>query len=147
MRVLARAFDEGVPHRDLWLSPDHAVYVDDVLIPIKRLINGTSIAQVPMDQVTYYHIELPQHDVLLAEGMPAESYLDTGDRSRFANGGGPIMLHPDFLTRSLDVARFWEAYGCAPLIVTGPSLTAVRQRVNARASMAPSQEAADRAVA
>jgi hypothetical protein len=129
VRVAAGAFGDNLPHRDLWLSPDHAVYVDDVLIPIKHLINGTSIAQVPTDQVTYYHIELPQHDVLLAEGMPAESYLDTGDRSRFANGGQPIKLHPDFSSRT------WEAMGCAPLIVTGPQLLATRQRVNARAAV------------
>ena len=114
VRVAAGAFDDNLPHRDLWLSPDHAVYVDDVLIPIKHLINGTSIAQIPTEQITYYHIELPQHDVLLAEGLPAESYLDTGDRSNFANGGQPIALHPDFS------ARMWEAMGCAPLIVTGP---------------------------
>ena len=71
-------FGDGLPRRDLWLSPDHAVFVDDVLIPIKRLINSTSIEQVPMDQITYYHVELEHHDVLLAEGLPAESYLDTG---------------------------------------------------------------------
>ena len=129
VRVATGAFGDNLPHRDLWLSPDHAVYVDDVLIPIKRLINGMSIAQVPTDQVTYYHVELPQHDLLLAEGMPAESYLDTGDRSRFANGGQAILLHPDFS------ARIWEAMGCAPLIVTGPRLVATRQRVNARAAV------------
>jgi hypothetical protein len=131
LRVAAGAFGETLPHSDLWLSPDHAVYVDDVLIPIKHLINGTSIAQVPTDQVTYYHIELPHHDVLLAEGLPAESYLDTGDRSRLANGGQPIMLHPDFS------ARTWEAMGCAPLIVTGPHLAAARRRLNARAAAMP----------
>jgi hypothetical protein len=125
VRVAAGAFGENLPHRDLWLSPDHAVYIDDVLIPIKHLINGTTIAQVPTDQVTYYHIELPQHDVLLAEGMPAESYLDTGDRSRFVNGGTHVALHPDFS------ARVWETMGCASLIVTGARLTAARQRVNA----------------
>ena len=71
--VRAGAFGDAVPHRDLRLSPDHAVFVDDVLIPIKRLINGTTIERVPMDEVTYYHIELLHHDVLLAEGLPAES--------------------------------------------------------------------------
>ena len=78
----------GCPHRALLLSPDHAVLVGGVLIPIRCLINGTTIAQVPMDAVTYWHLELPRHDVLLAEGLPAESYLDTGNRGAFANGGG-----------------------------------------------------------
>ncbi len=82
MRVKAGAFEDARPRRDLWLSPDHAVFVDDVLIPIKRLINGTSIAQVPVEEVTYYHVALGRHDVILAEGLPTESYLDRGDRSK-----------------------------------------------------------------
>jgi uncharacterized protein YjbI with pentapeptide repeats len=129
VRVRAGAFGDGVPHRDLWLSPDHAVFVDDVLIPIKRLINGTSIEQVPMDEVTYYHIELEHHDVLLAEGLPAESYLDVGDRFNFANGRGPIALHPEFSTRKCDTALIWAALGCARLIVAGPELETVRALV------------------
>ena len=87
---------------------------------MKHLTNDSTIVQVPVDQVTYYHIELPQHDVVIAQGLPAESYLDTGDRSNFANGGGAVRLFPDFSV------RMWEAYGCAPLIVTGPELTAAR---------------------
>ena len=130
--VHAGAFGDATPHRDLWLSPDHAVFVDDVLIPIKRLINGTSIEQVPMDQVLYHHVELQHHDVLLAEGLPAESYLDTGDRFNFANGGGLIVLHPEFSPRLLDTALVWEALGCAPLVLTGDALETVRRRVNAR---------------
>ena len=130
VRVCAGAFAEGLPLRDLWLSPDHAVFVGEVLIPIKYLINGISIEQVPMDEVTYYHVELEHHDVLLAEGLPAESYLDTGDRFNFENGGGPISLHPEFSARRWETARIWEALGCARLIVTGPELDAVRQRVN-----------------
>ena len=134
VRVRAGAFGDGAPHRDLWLSPDHAVFVDDVLIPIKHLINGTSIEQVPVDEVTYYHIELEHHDLLLAEGLPAESYLDIGDRFNFENGGGPIALHPEFSARQWDTALMWEALACARLIVTGPELDAVRALVNSRAA-------------
>jgi hypothetical protein len=125
VRVAAGAFGAGCPRTDLWLSPDHAVFVDGILIPIKRLINGTSIARVLVEEVIYYHIELPRHDVLLAEGLPAESYLDTGDRFNF-ECGGVIALHPDFSN------HVWEAMGCAPLIVTGPRLDAVRRHVEAR---------------
>lgn len=102
--------------------------VDDVLIPIKYLINGTSIAQVAMDTITYYHIELPHHDVIVAEGLPSESYLDTGGRANFANAEGPVALHADF------AAMQWEAAGCVQMIVTGPRLDAARQRLNARAA-------------
>ena len=69
----------------------------------------------------YFHIELPSHAVLLAEGLPAESYLDSGHRTSFDNDGMPLCLHPDFSS------RVWEAEGCAPLCVTGPKLAAVRR--------------------
>ena len=99
--------------------------VDDVLIPVKYLINGTTIRQSPVDEVRYHHVELPRHAVLLAEGMFAESYLDTGGRGNFANGGEAVALHPDFTYRT------WDAEGCAPLVVTGPLLKSARERVNA----------------
>ena len=54
VRVRAGAFGENTPARDLWLSPDHAVFVNDVLVPVKLLINGTSIAQVKRKRVRYF---------------------------------------------------------------------------------------------
>jgi hypothetical protein len=96
---------------------------------------------VPMDEVTYYHVELEHHDVLLAEGLPTESYLDTGDRFNLENGGGPIALHPEFSARRCDTALIWEALGCAPLVVTGPAVEAVRQLVNSCASAIRSAKA------
>jgi hypothetical protein len=126
VRVVASAFGPGLPVRDLYLSPDHAIFVNDVFVPVKYLMNGTSIAQVKRDQVRYFHLELERHDVILAEGLPVESYLDTGNRLNFENGGGPIALHPEFSAHSWDTAHIWEALACAPLIVTGPKLAAAR---------------------
>jgi hypothetical protein len=123
VRVAAGAFGEGRPHSDLWLSPDHAVYGEEVLIPVKYLINGSTIVQVPLARVTYHHLELAEHDVLLAEGLPAESFLDMKDGSNYANRPGPVRLFPDFSV------RMWDAFGCAPLIVTGPELVAARALV------------------
>jgi collagen type I alpha len=79
-----------------------------------------------MDEITYYHLELGEHDVLLANGMPAESYLENGDRGAFDNGGGMVALHPDFGMRR------WEASGCAELVLTGAKLDAIKARVLAR---------------
>jgi autotransporter passenger strand-loop-strand repeat protein len=123
VRVSAGAFGVGRPHTDLWLSPDHAVYVNEVLIPVRYLLNGSTIAQVMVDSVTYHHIELAGHDVMLAEGLPAESFLDMKDGSNYANRPGPVRLYPDYS------ARMWEAFGCAPLIVTGPELATARRLV------------------
>jgi hypothetical protein len=94
---------------------------------VKHLINSTTIVQIPADDVTYYHVEFDRHDVLLAEGLTVESYLDTGDRAKFENGGVPLLLYPEF------TVRMWEAKGCAPLIVTGSILSAVRARLLQRA--------------
>jgi hypothetical protein len=134
VRVRAGAFADGVPHRDVWLSPDHAVFVDGVLVPVKHLIDGAGIAQVPAAQVRYHHVELRQHDVLLAEGLPAESYLDTGDRWRFHHCEDTIRLLPDHATPTRHASAVWEMLGCAPLVVSGPDLAAIRQRLHARAA-------------
>jgi autotransporter passenger strand-loop-strand repeat protein len=120
VRVAAGAFGPGRPHSDLFLSPDHAIYVNEVLIPAKCLINGSTIMQVPVDRVKYHHVELAEHDVLLAEGLPAESFLDMRDGSNYANRPGPIRLYPDY------APKIWEAFGCARLVVTGPELLAAR---------------------
>ncbi len=137
MRIAVGAFGHSRPSRELLLSPDHAVYIGEVLIPVKHLVNGSSIEQVPVDHVTYYHVELPRHAVLLAEGLAVESYLDTGDRGNFVNGRGPVALYPDFASRQ------WEAEGCAPMVVTGPALVAARRWVNGLAGLAvPATQAA-----
>ena len=78
-----------------------------------------------MTRSPIFHVELARHDVVLAEGLPTESLLDTGNRWNFENNGGPVLLHPDFALR-------WDAMGCAPLIVTGPILAAVRSRLQRR---------------
>jgi T5SS/PEP-CTERM-associated repeat protein len=122
VRIAAGAFGENVPERELFVSPDHAVYVDNVLIPAKHLLNGTTIRQVQRRRVVYHHIELAEHNVVLAEGLPAESYLDAGERANF-HGETVIRLFPDFATHS---AQVWETDGAAPLVVAGPQLEVVR---------------------
>ncbi len=132
VRVSSGAFGAGLPERDLFLSPDHAVFVNGVLVPVKLLINGTSIAQVKRTTVTYYHVELPRHDVIRAEGLPVESYLDTGDRADF--GGDVIRLFPDFAARfAPGAAAAWETRGAAPLVMAGRELAAVKRVVAAHA--------------
>ncbi|GAA5266597.1 hypothetical protein ACOSOMT5_P3026 [Acidiphilium sp. MT5] len=99
IRIAPHAFAPGSPSRWLRLSPDHAVLIDDLcaLVPIRMLVNGgTIVADNYARSITYYHVELDRHDVLIAEGLAAESYLDTGNRGNFANANGAISLVPDF---------------------------------------------------
>ena len=127
--VSADAFGPGQPLRDLWLSPDHALFVNDVLIPVRHLVNGKTIVQQARDEVSYWHIELPAHNVLYAEGMPVESYLDTGKRSAFANGGAAIDLRADF------ASQVWDTMGCAPLVLHGRQLAIAKRRLLAQATV------------
>jgi hypothetical protein len=135
VRVAAHAFDLGRPQRDLVLSPDHAVFIEDVLIPIRHLVNGSTVAPVERRVITYYHIELPRHGVLLADGMPAESYLEAGARRAFANGGSVMQLHPDFVPSRIGHAMLWEADGYAPLMVAGAAVDRARQTLAERARL------------
>ncbi len=131
VRIRRDAFGDGKPRRDLYLSRDHAILSEGVLIPVKYLINGSSIRGVPKSvTVTYYHIELDRHDVVLAEGLPAESYLDTGGRAMFGNRDRRMMPHPDF------GERVWESAGCAPLVITGSRVDTTRRLLAAEAAIA-----------
>jgi hypothetical protein len=81
IRISRFALDERSPHRDLYVSPNHAIYIDGVLIPAKYLVNGLNIAQcAPEDAnvIDYLHIELFTHDVIYAEGATAETFGSRG---------------------------------------------------------------------
>jgi hypothetical protein len=129
VRVCADAFGLGRPARDVLLSPDHSVFADDVLIPVRYLLNGATVRQEDFLSVTYWHVELPAHAVLLAEGLPCESFLDTGNRTAFANGGAAVQAHPTF------ARAIWDRAGCAPLVVAGPVREAVYRRLLAQAAV------------
>jgi hypothetical protein len=129
VRVRRDAFGDGLPRRDLLLSPDHAVYADGVLIPVKHLVDGRSIAQERVDEIEYWHVELDKHDVVFAEDLPVESYLDNGSRAAFSDQPGAMTLHPNFARNGDDHSLMWEALGYARLVVNGDELRRVRQRL------------------
>ncbi len=126
--VLFRAgsLGAGLPRRDLWVSPLHAMFVDGALIPARLLANGMSIIQADrVDQVEYVHVELDSHDLLLAEGAPSESFVDDNSRGMFHNAAEYRVLYPD-------AARTPARY-CAPRLEEGEALDAVQRRLAALA--------------
>ncbi len=133
VRVQRGAFADNMPHRDLVVSPDHAIFVDGKLICARQLINGTTIRQEKgWTSVDYFHVELDAHAILVAEGLPAESYLDTGNRGFFANSGAPLVLQPDLTDVSDYPTR--EAGSCAPFVWDEASVQPVWQHLADRAA-------------
>jgi Hint domain len=135
IRIAPHAFGENRPRRTLLLSPDHSIYVEDVLIPVKFLVNRATLRQIEVATVTYYHLELARHDVVLAEGLPVETYLETGGRSAFENSGGAMQLHPNFAPNEALVGMVWQNFCYAPLLGTDGQLDRVRARLAWQALM------------
>jgi hypothetical protein len=131
VRIRAGAFDENLPRRDLLVTAEHCLLADGHLIPARMLVNGGSVfvdRTIPV--YTYYHVELERHGILLAEGLPTESYLDTGNRGNFANAAVP-NLRPDFALNAAH--KSWEQDAAAPLAVDRATVEPVWRALRDRA--------------
>ena len=128
VRVRANAIAPGIPKRDLLVTGDHALGIDGALIPARLLVNGVSIiAEFGITAFTYYHLELARHALLLAESLPAESYLDTGNRRSFASS--TLAPHP-----AAPPAGYGER-GIAPLTLSPALVEPIWNRLALRAGL------------
>ena len=128
VRIFAHAFGDSLPARDLFVSPSHAICVDvlrEVLIPAGALVNGSTVQQIDVDDVTYWQVELESHDVILAESQPAESCLDTGEGGVFREAG---VAGPD-----APPTRRTQARACRSVHDAGPLVAGVKAQLRRRA--------------
>ncbi|CAI3959958.1 Large exoprotein involved in heme utilization or adhesion (FhaB) (PDB:4RM6) [Commensalibacter communis] len=103
VRVLKDAVADGVPYKDLLITPEHCLFFDGKFIPVRMLVNGASIYyDRSITDYTYYHIETEEHSVIWADGMLTESYLDTGNRRQFIQHGNYAVFNPAAEAKSWD---------------------------------------------
>ena len=117
------ALGANVPHADLRVTKGHSFYLDGVLIPVEFLVNHRSILWDDRAQeVSIYHIELETHDVLLANGAPAESYRDDGNRWLFQNANSRMGPAAEATVRA--GADRWAGGGRGVAAAAGPRRSA-----------------------
>ena len=120
------ALAKGKPHTDLWVSPGHALFIDGQLVPAWRLINGISVVQAQaVAEVTYIHVELASHDILVANGSPAESFLDDGCRGQFHTASRVDVLCSNASPMAPFAVRLEDGFG----------LQRAQERIAARAGV------------
>ncbi|WP_071691305.1 Hint domain-containing protein [Nioella sediminis] len=89
VRFAAGSLGEGLPHTDLTVTADHGMLVDGVICHAGALVNGETITRVPLAEMgetyTVYHIETEAHEIILANGAPAETFIDNVSRQVFDN--------------------------------------------------------------
>jgi hypothetical protein len=125
--VRSGALAEDSPKRDLRLTLGHSLFIDGMLVQVERLINGRSIVwDTEATSVEYYHVEVEGHDVILAEGVPTETYRNDGNRKLFLIGaaGSSHLTGPN------------EAPLYAPIVSEGPEHERIWMRLADRADRA-----------
>jgi hypothetical protein len=104
------------------------MFLEDVLIEARDLVNGVSIVQATeVDEVEYFHLELDTHDVILAEGAPSETFIDDDCRMMFRNAHEYALLYPN---EPRNPPRF-----CAPRLNAGYEVEAARRHIDTRAGL------------
>jgi hypothetical protein len=97
IRIAAGALGDGLPLRDLYVSPTHALGVEGCLVHAAALVNGRTIHQVSewSGDIDYFHIETERHELIIAEGAPAETLFDNGLRDHFDNHADYAERYPN----------------------------------------------------
>jgi Hint domain len=108
VRIARSALAPELPRADLYVTAAHSLLIDGVLVPAEALINGTTITRYEAsetDELEFFHIRLESHDVVYAEGVPAETLLNVEESA---------VNFADYLRRYGAPTR--EEARCAPYV-------------------------------
>jgi hypothetical protein len=128
VRLAPSAIAPGIPSADLYVTSEHGLYIDGVIVPVHSLINGTTIKLHEAEdccELKYYHVKLETHDVIYAEGAPCETLQQVSEA--FAN-------FADYLRRYGDDAERADI-PCAPVLCFNGGRSEVKSRL--RSALAP----------
>ncbi len=127
VRIAAGALGQNSPERDLLVSPGHGIgfqLLGDVVVPAGVLMNGMTITTETPEWVEYWHAEVEEHSLLIAEGVLAESYLDVGNRRRFEIAS---------FDQAAAAVNLENGEGAFPRLTSGALVEAVIERLHWRA--------------
>ena len=137
IRIRAGAFGPCLPARDLRLSPDHCLLMEGHLLRAFRLLNGVSVVQeLGRRAITYVHVALDRHALLLAEGILAESYREEGHAAFFSAAlASPCPLHDrspmaacaPFAPDETFAERVWRRVAARAGVASAPSMPRLRR--------------------
>ncbi|MEJ5141830.1 Hint domain-containing protein [Gluconobacter albidus] len=126
VRIMQGALAEGVPYKDMLVTPEHCLFINGGFIPARMLVNGRSVVYDRTIAVyDYFHVETAEHSVIMADGMLTESYLDTGNRQSFRQDGSVVSLGGR--------ERNWNDDAAAPLSVSRDVVEPIFREIEARA--------------
>ncbi|MXV44992.1 hypothetical protein GS501_08060 [Saccharibacter sp. 17.LH.SD] len=113
VRIQQNALADNVPSQDLFVTPEHCMFVEGVFIPARMLVNGSTVAyQNDVTEYDIYHVETEKHSVIWANDALSETYLDTGSRHVFS-----VFASINASSENLEQYRkTWEKDAAAPLV-------------------------------
>ncbi len=125
--IRKNALADGVPSRDLYMTSEHCMPFEGAFIPLRMLVNGTSIYYDTTRPIYhYYHIEMERHAIILANNTPTESYLNTGHRRQFTH-------QASIPGRIMEIPGDWHSDAALPLNVACDFVQPVHEKLVARA--------------
>ncbi|CAI3940126.1 Large exoprotein involved in heme utilization or adhesion (FhaB) (PDB:4RM6) [Commensalibacter communis] len=111
VRILKNAVAENVPFEDLLVTSEHCILLDGQFIPVRMLVNDTTIFyDHTITEYTFYHVETEHHSIIKANGVLTETYLDTGNRSSFISNHNIVNM--------VSNKKRWNKDSAAPLVTT-----------------------------